>query len=64
MVTDYVTGAMNGFEETFDSAQSPLNQVTGETTSGGKTNYLRRAFYSVFQNGKIIQCVFMTLFHG
>ena len=55
------TETMNGFEQTFDSTQSPLNQVTGETTSGGKTNYLRRAFYSVFQNGKIIQCVFYSI---
>ena len=52
------TETMNGFEQTFDSTQSPLNQVTEETTSRGKTNYLRRAFYSVFQNGKIFNVFF------
>ena len=39
MPTDYVTVTMNGLKETFDSSQSPLNQVTGETASKRKIKF-------------------------
>ena len=40
MLTDYVTVAMNGLKETFDSLQSTLNQMTVETTSEKEKSFL------------------------
>ena len=57
MLTDYVTVAMNGLKETFDSLQSTLNQMTVETTSEKK-----KVSFSCSLK-KIIMCIGRKNYH-